>query len=379
MEPNAQQNPVQNSSGWPFLQRSIEKESPVPPAHPMFVRLAKRLIPGFQSPDPFALKTPLPPGIYIAIFHSIVDPQNRREWEQFYTKGETTTTIFAQQLDWFLDRMTPIRLSEAPNLLESGAPKKPYFVVTFDDGFENLLRNALPITQMRNIQPTVFVNAAFAAGEETFFRILAAILTATGGTKLLANALQSAIPDIVWDDDPVTLFNQTKTIYRPESMETVCQQVYHAHHGGNHRDLHVHLSVEEVRLLSQSGWEIANHTYAHRFLGTLDAQAVFSAIERNQNFWQEAGINLIPFLGFPIGRSQDVNDHVQQWLDLHPQVHGIFANRGINFAFCRKEWLRFGLGHAVGKQMASRLWREIIVTQQALATLNTTNHLRLCI
>jgi len=306
---------------WPCLQRQLELETPVAPAHSLFVRLSKKFIPGFQSPSPFALNDQMPPGIYILIYHSVVNLENRREWERCYSKGETTTISFSNQMDWFLRHMVPIRLSEAPSILEKSDLDKPYFAVTFDDGFENLLRNALPITQARKIYPTVFVNGAFANGEETLFRVLSAVLTSTGGEKTLAKALNSKIPDVRWDKDPTTLFNQTKTHYRPNAMEKACEEAFRAHHGGSHQDLKTHLSVDEVRHLSEQGWEVGNHTYAHRLLGTLDVGEVFSSIEHNRDFWSEAGIDLVPFLAYPVGRLQDINKYVHQWLEQNPEIH----------------------------------------------------------
>lgn len=358
---------VPESAAWPSLQRAIESARPKPPRQSLLVRFKGKIIPGYRPPSAFALRDPVPPGIYILIYHSVIDPEHRRQWEQCYTKGEVTTAGFAKQLDWFLERMTPIRLGAAPEMLAKGMPDKPYFAVTFDDGFENVLRNALPITQTRNIYPTVFVNAAFARGEETFFRVLSAVLTATGGEKLLAKVLKSKIPDLPWSEDPVELFAQTRTFYRPEKMEQACEAAYQAHSGKRHDHLQCHLSVEDVRLMVEKGWEFGNHTYGHRNLSVLDQKEVFASIERNRDFWSQAGIDLIPFVGYPIGRTGDVNAYVGLWLRQNPQVHGIFANGGVNFLLHRTQWLRFGLGKKEGDAILTKVWQEILVSQQVLA------------
>lgn len=196
---------------------------------------------------------------------------------------------------------------------------------------------------------------------------LAAALTATGGEPLLANLLQSSSPEIEWSADPQRLFSQTKQFYRPNLMEEACDEAYRCHSGGDHTLLKSHLSVDEVRELSTMGWEIGNHTYGHRILGTLDKASVFAAIERNQAFWAQAGIDLIPFLGYPIGRAQDVNVHVLLWLQKNPQMHGIFANGGVNFLLNRTQWLRFSLSGNTDQALLTSIGKEIQKSRQVLA------------
>ncbi|MBF0383985.1 MAG: polysaccharide deacetylase family protein, partial [Magnetococcales bacterium] len=127
------------------------------------------------------------------------------------------------------------------------------------------------------------------------------------------------------------------------AMEQASAEIYRQFFG-DPADLGVHLGVAEIIKLQQSGWEIANHTTAHRLLSSLSPPAVKAAIEENAVFWRDNGVQLINFLGFPVGRVCDVGPAVGRWLDDNPKIHGIFANNGININLHRKEWLRFSLG-----------------------------------
>jgi peptidoglycan/xylan/chitin deacetylase (PgdA/CDA1 family) len=62
-------------------------------------------------------------------------------------------SYFAHQLDLITEYCTPIRADYSGPLL-AGAR---YCAVTFDDGYDTLLENAVPELQMRNIPATIFV------------------------------------------------------------------------------------------------------------------------------------------------------------------------------------------------------------------------------
>lgn len=77
----------------------------------------------------------------ILYYHSVPDEQQR---------------AFAHQMDVVASLTIPISLEHIPQLL----PRKRYSSITFDDGFEDTLDNALPELQKRGIPATFFVTAA---------------------------------------------------------------------------------------------------------------------------------------------------------------------------------------------------------------------------
>ncbi|MBF0263286.1 MAG: polysaccharide deacetylase family protein [Magnetococcales bacterium] len=308
-----------------------------------------------------------PPGVYILAYHSVVDPGDRQSWENYYRKGEVTVQTLERQLATLLTWMTPLPLSQVPALWERGGPDRPYLVVTFDDGFENNRRLADAVLRRLGIPATLFVNGAFAAQREVFYRIPAAMLVGMGHAEALSSALRAALPEIPWSSNPEELFGQTKSRYVPEIMESVVLAVF-AERIGPWSDLGVHLSVEGVRALHQSGWEIGNHTLGHRILSTLPPLEVVRAIEENETFWRQAGVPLIPFLAYPVGRASDVHAGVWDHLQTRPELHGLFCGGGVNVRASRAEWLRFSLGGAQRRgEILERLHVEMARTRASLS------------
>jgi peptidoglycan/xylan/chitin deacetylase (PgdA/CDA1 family) len=90
-------------------------------------RLAIRLL--SRNPDPICT---------ILYYHSVPDAQKQ---------------AFARQMDDVAALTEPVPVDRAPQLL----PGKRYSAITFDDGFENVIGNAVPELQKRSIPATVFL------------------------------------------------------------------------------------------------------------------------------------------------------------------------------------------------------------------------------
>jgi peptidoglycan/xylan/chitin deacetylase (PgdA/CDA1 family) len=70
----------------------------------------------------------------------------------------TSASTFEQHLDWIGSRYRFVSLDELAALLESGAPaSKPVAAVTFDDGYQDVFQNAMPILVRKGIPFAVFV------------------------------------------------------------------------------------------------------------------------------------------------------------------------------------------------------------------------------
>lgn len=350
-------------STWPVLQQTVESSSDLEFVTPLWKKIVSHLHAG---------KYNFPPGIYIFIYHSVVDPQQRCLWEKYYVKGEVTVEQFAAQLDFLQTHMHPLPLSQVPTIWQQGKLDRPYFVITFDDGYANNLKHAFKQTQKRHLSPTLFINADFTQSNHVFYRVLAAILTKTGYTSHLATELKKTIPSIEWSQKGLTLFNQTKTHYQPDIMEQTVETCFRQHLG-NPADLGVHLNCEDIRYLANNGWEMGNHTRSHRILSHQSPPQVQQALEENATFFKNQNIDLIPFVGYPVGRAQDVGPSVLEWLKNNPTTHAIFANGGVNFRPHQWEWLRFGLGKAIHpSHLTQHIQKQIRRTQRALQTLQIT-------
>jgi peptidoglycan/xylan/chitin deacetylase (PgdA/CDA1 family) len=342
---------------WPRLQRAVERLRQEKPRSRILNKIVHRII---------ARRLP-PPGVYILLYHGVTDPGRAEAWEQDYVKGSVTRDVFREQMLSMMSIMEPLALSEVPRKFEKRTPDRAYFSVTFDDGYSNVFRNALEVARELNLKPTVFVNGHFASGQ-VYYRVLAARLVRHGGSKVLKQKLCERIPAVPWSDTPQTLFDQTKDHYIPNEIELAVSEAY-ASLLGDPSGLGVHLTTKQVLALQNEGWEFGDHTFAHTSLATYDASQVEAACSANRKFWHEAGVQLLPWIAYPNGRSADVGKGVADYIARHVDIHGAFGNGGINLAGSRGEWLRFNPGSISGRDLTEALFHEARLTRKALINL----------
>jgi len=71
----------------------------------------------------------------------------------YHSVSDTERQLFASQMDWLIKTAKPVRAD-----VDVLPGKRGHFAaVTFDDGFENVVRNALPELEKRDIPSTLFI------------------------------------------------------------------------------------------------------------------------------------------------------------------------------------------------------------------------------
>ncbi len=83
-----------------------------------------------------------------------------------YDQLTVTPERFEEQIAALKSRWHVVTLAEALATLESGGPRAPTAVVTFDDGYRDNLVNALPVLRKHAVPATIFVTARFSDGSQ---------------------------------------------------------------------------------------------------------------------------------------------------------------------------------------------------------------------
>jgi peptidoglycan/xylan/chitin deacetylase (PgdA/CDA1 family) len=311
---------------WPHTARFIEKSKP-----------RKRGLLGIFGKRRSSL---LRNGVYVFAYHSIVDSACSAEWELAYKQVAISKNSFAAQIGMLMNEAVPVRLSQIPDILKNGGAERPYFSITFDDGYANVRDNTFDTLNLNGIYPTVFVNGAFAGQEQIYFRVLAATLVASGGTRYLRKCLERSTGVRV----PITsnVFRHMKRHYQYGITEQAVMDAWKMS-GRDSFSEKVHMNWQDLLWLLSKGWEIGNHTFTHPTLSQLTWQEQKQEIENNIATITKAGLACIKWLAYPNGAARHVNNDTRRWLLENNEWHGIFANGGINLCPSRTEWLRIGV------------------------------------
>jgi len=338
---------LRTEAAFPAVQRTVER---VPRARGLFGRMPQ---PG------------VPPGLYVLLYHSIVDESESESWERSFRKVATDASRFRAHLELAARELQPIGLGDAWELLREGPPQRPYVVVTFDDGYANLMRTAVPICAEHGISPTVFVCSAFAAQESVHYRLLLAELIARGHAEAAASTFACELGDRQFGPDNV--YDRSKNVYRPGTTEQATAEAWQAEVGETFP--RGHLNWAELRLLHDAGWTIGNHTLEHTPLVGLDDGQLERQIVENGRRLAAERLEPLPWLSYPLGRSDHVDPRLGRFMNAHPDLMGIFANGGVNLFPSRREWLRIAVGNETAGQLREMLFREARATHRAVETL----------
>jgi peptidoglycan/xylan/chitin deacetylase (PgdA/CDA1 family) len=96
----------------------------------------------------------------ILFYHRVAD-DHPNSWTM-------STRRFAAQIEWLRDRFDIVSLAEAQTRIAAGKNGIPTACITFDDGYAENMRFALPLLLRHNIPFTYFVSTSHVLGGEPF-------------------------------------------------------------------------------------------------------------------------------------------------------------------------------------------------------------------
>lgn len=178
--------------------------------------------------------------IAVLFYHRVAD-DDANPWTM-------SNAMFLRQMNWLRERFDFVSLDEAQRRIRRGFNPQPCVSVTFDDGYADNGRQALPWLIKNRIPCTYFVTAHNVLNQEPFAHDLAM------GRRLPPNTL------------------------------------------------------EELRAMAAAGVEIGCHTYTHADLGPVtDLQRLHYEIGQSKDDLQRAIGRTIRYFAFPFGLRENLN------------------------------------------------------------------------
>ena len=133
------------------------------------------------------------PGAVILGYHRLADPHTAAGAEP--SAMCVSPTCFEAQMGSLRRLGRPVSLRHLGAALEAGAPVRGMIAVTFDDGYEDVLRVALPVLERERIPATVFFVAG-SPGESFWWDRLAALLE--GADAAVPFRVRLGASEFVW-------------------------------------------------------------------------------------------------------------------------------------------------------------------------------------
>jgi peptidoglycan/xylan/chitin deacetylase (PgdA/CDA1 family) len=98
--------------------------------------------------------------VRVLFYHRVAD-ELPNDWTM-------STAAFAEQIRWLCTRFELVTLAEAQRRIRAGRNRIPTACITFDDGYADNMRFAVPLLLNHNIPFTYFVSTNFVLGNKPF-------------------------------------------------------------------------------------------------------------------------------------------------------------------------------------------------------------------
>jgi len=255
--------------------------------------------------------------VLILTYHGVLPAHHIKDGENFlFYSNIVTQKAFDQQMRYLKLNFQPFTLVDLDKALEAktNTSKKPYVLVTFDDGYENIFDYALPILKKYGIVGHFFIPTdsigtnKFIWTEEINFRLqktrVMEISFGLDGKKysfplqLTKNKEKSS----------KLVRNILKYMSKKDALATIDAIRYQT------RDVDIssrsgkrynHLNWNQVRELSDSGMIIGSHTTDHFILSSLTKEESYASIANSKKVIEKKVSKACKYFSYPNGTIRD--------------------------------------------------------------------------
>jgi peptidoglycan/xylan/chitin deacetylase (PgdA/CDA1 family) len=193
--------------------------------------------------------------------------------------------------------------------LEGAGSLRPQVILTFDDGYADVLEIAAPELQARGMKALLCVTTAIASGAERGFPVdhwYAAMQSASARTGILDGITSEA-----WafnldraEDQARLVDGPEKRAYlraSPEEQRRMLSRLRRALHADEAPSIPPTLDVAGLSALARAGWMLGSHGERHALLPLLSDEDAAADLARSRAFFAESGLPSASIIAYPDG------------------------------------------------------------------------------
>jgi peptidoglycan/xylan/chitin deacetylase (PgdA/CDA1 family) len=227
---------------------------------------------------------------------------------------EPDASTFAWQMEMLAEYFHVLSLSEAVEHLQNGTLPARAASITFDDGYADNIKVALPILQQRGVPATFFIASGYLDGGRMWNdTIIEAVRLASGGILDLNWLTLGHLPIATLEQRYraiLTLLSKLKYTSKEERQRKVAAI---ADMVGAELPDDLMMRAEDVRALAASGMEVGAHTVSHPILNSISDEQGHYEIESSRQRLAEITGRPVHLFAYPNGKPGSDYDlrHVQ--------------------------------------------------------------------
>ena len=226
---------------------------------------------------------------------------------------------FAQQLAVLREMAAPLPMADLLQGLKRGQLPRGALALTFDDGYQDNLTNAVPLLQEYQMPATVFLITGF-PGREFWWDELARLLQTPLGLLIAANIIEAPDPLETakqnLQDTRLLMQFYDRLLWKPQEQREVifnALRLGQPDSAADDPEIPRALNVEEIRALAhQPGIEIGAHTINHPLLKYLEPDVQRREITGSKQHLEELLSETITGFSYPNGSLSNETEQIVQ-------------------------------------------------------------------
>lgn len=254
-----------------------------------------------------ALRAVSPPGrdarLSVLIFHRVLDAPDP------LFPDEIDAARFDTICSWLGGWFNVLPLDEAVALRQARRLPARALAITFDDGYEDNHRVALPILQRHGLTATFFVSTGFLDGSCMWNDLLIHAVRSAPPGQLQVPAGGAGAPGPLMIDGAASRRSAIDAILgyakylAPDERREFSQALLRR--TGSAAPVQLMMSPEQVQGLHRAGMQIGAHTVSHPILATLSSEAARSEMQRSKQQLEAVVGGPVSLFAYPNGRPGD--------------------------------------------------------------------------
>jgi peptidoglycan/xylan/chitin deacetylase (PgdA/CDA1 family) len=252
-------------------------------------------------------------GLRCVLFHDISNQASP------FTDGLEVTLRpqdFEARIRFLAEHYTPVGL-DAVLSADAKLPPRPV-LLTFDDAYASVAHIAAPICRKYGIPAVFFVNASLVGNQDLALDNLVCYAANVHGMEPINLAARKAAPGKAWElasmgevfSELLPLLALSARYEFREALAEACR----INTAELARDARLYVTLDELRSLSASGFEIANHTYSHVHCRVLQGDDFRLEIEKNKQQLEDMLGRPVRAFSVPYGFSADLTPRLSAHL-----------------------------------------------------------------
>ena len=266
---------------------------------------------------------------------------------------------FEEDLDFLQSHYTPVSLTELVDSIKLKRKLPPKaFLLSFDDGYREIIDVIAPILKRRSIPALFFLNTAFIDNKEMFFRNKASLLVEKIGNQM-DSKIREQITAVFMKHkiQGVDIQANIRSIkYQDRNILDELGLAMNVDFEKYLRENKPYLSSVEVAGLVKDGFAIGSHSINHPLFQLLSLEEQLTQVKESLKVLREQFSMPINSFAFPFNET-GVSKAFYDQTHFNGTIDVSFGTGGFRRGYCDNNLQRQSM--EVGKNSAEKIYREL--------------------